>query len=98
MGTPNKLIVMVPNYINIDQGSCASQISIGIVGWLLQVLGIVPPTQWAPGEEPWILSCTPYHQLPTQLCIGLVMNITMGLESFLVCSNSSLTAWRQLRN
>ena len=28
IGTPNKLIVKVPNYMNIDQGSCASQITI----------------------------------------------------------------------
>ena len=61
IGTPNQLTVKVPNYINIDQGSCASQITIGIAGWLLQVLGSVPPPQWAPAEEPWILCCTPYH-------------------------------------
>ena len=28
------------------------QITIGIVGWLLQVIGIVPGPQWAPGEQP----------------------------------------------
>ena len=43
IGTPNKLTVKVPNYINIDEDSCPSQITIGIAGWLLQVLGIVPP-------------------------------------------------------
>ena len=79
IGTPNKLTVKVLNYSNIDQGSRASQITIGIAGWLLQVLGIVPSPQWATGEEPWILCCTPYHQLPAQLCNGLVMNINMGL-------------------
>ena len=79
IGTPNKLTVKVPNYINIDQGSCASQITIGVAGWLLQLLGIVPPPQRAPGEEPWILCCTPYHQLPARLCNGLVVNINMGL-------------------
>ena len=79
IGTPNKLTMKVPNYINVDQGSCASQITTGIAGWLLQVLGIVPPPQWAPGAEPWILCCTPYHQLPAQLCNGMVMNINMGL-------------------
>ena len=79
IGTLNKLTVKVPNCINIDQGSCASQITIGIDGWLLQVLGFVPPPQWAPSEEPWILCCAPYHQLPAQLCNGLGMNINMGL-------------------
>ena len=68
-----------PNYINIDQWSSASQITIGIAGWLLQVLGIVPLPHRAPSEEPWILCCTPYHQLPAQLRNGLVMNINIGL-------------------
>ena len=63
IGTPNKLTVKVPNYINIDQASCASRITVGIAARLLQVLGIVPPQKWAPDEEPWILCCTPHHQL-----------------------------------
>ena len=33
--TPNKLTVKVPNYINIDQGSRVSQITIGIACWCL---------------------------------------------------------------
>ena len=70
---------MRPNYINTYQGLCASQITIGIAGWLLQVLGIVPPPQWPPSEEGWILCCTPYHQLPAKLCNALAMNINMGL-------------------
>ena len=44
--------------------------------WLL--LGIVPLRHWAPGEEPWNLCYTPYHQLPAQLCKGLVLKINMG--------------------
>ena len=35
IGTPNNLTMKAPNYTNIDQGSCASQITIGIAGWLL---------------------------------------------------------------
>ena len=79
IGTPNKLTVKVPKYINMDHGSCTCQITIAIAGWFLQVLGIMPPPQWSPREEPRILCCTPYHQLPAQLCNGLAMIISMGL-------------------